>query len=316
MEQDYDVSEIIALEEFPFRGMRDVVNFLDKLGPDITKKLIAHKSELDSPTESKEGVTGVNTLSSLEDYLIQAGVEPHLIEKGMRWLKKDEIFRKSSHQWRRNRNEAEKGHPNYRSNKPYKEFGYGYHRPAPNQHTEIKTQLYLGESLQITREGTNQILEHYFGIPEGPERNAFLRTWNENPHYGAELLRGAVQITKPHGLDTYTKIQAQEVLLATMKCLHEGCRDCNNLQKGKQLTELVAGYFGILYMPELIRGYVPFRKFNSLVPRRDVPNIASAMKELHKKGPALMHYLGYESVKIGHIPILWYRPAMVNIGSK
>ncbi len=162
--------------------------------------------------------------------------------------------------------------------------------------------------------GTNQILD-YFGFDGGHERNAFLRSFNGDYFYGAEIIRGpAFHMARFYGLHTNEgvvglKLSQQDrknILIALAQSVH---------QFGLHLTDRVVEAFGLDKLADVVGNYSPFRVFKGeleLVPTSDFGRLREAFEHFRYEGiggKEIMRSLGYAVIRdTTGVPLLYYKP--------
>lgn len=305
MTQGYDLSDIIALEDFSIETMKDVENFLNMLGPDIIANLAAHKSEseVSDTIESRESGSVLIRSDPLEVYLTQKTARSYRIKETFGPMTEEKRTKIKPRGGEKLGNWLKKmDHIKPKYSLTHEEISSGVDK----------------DIARLTKEnywGTNQILENILRLSENSKRTDFLRKFNGNCLCGADIVRAAFQVADFYGLTVnYSETpQGKEILKAVIDSIYRGCNQLTDLNRSIQLTDLLIEGFGLERMPELMRKYQPFRKMNSLVPKGDVYTIATAMQlpEFRRlKGPALMHELDYQFVEVNRIPVLYYRPPM------
>ncbi len=164
------------------------------------------------------------------------------------------------------------------------------------------------------RLGTNQILD-YFGFAEGAERNDFLRSFNGNPFYGAEIIRvPAYHLARFYGIHTDKVVEGLGIPPQHRKNIFKALALAVHMY-GTTLTDSVVETVGLNKLPEVVENYTPlrvYRKELDLVPTRDLGQIVSALNSPAFKGMShkdIMRELGYGVLRdpMG-VPLLYHRP--------
>ena len=186
-------------------------------------------------------------------------------------------------------------------------------KPIVPPHVEIAELYQDGMTTKRNSWGTNQILEEILGVKDGSARTRFL-IWvasgknDDNYGYcvkGADIVRAAFHLAQYYGLrDNYSETpqKMKGIFMAIIRSVSEG---------SVQLTDSLIRSFGLEKMPDLMRRYEPFRELDVLVQKGSVYAIASAKKIPELKNmqtPALLHTLGYELLRMGGTPVLYYKP--------
>ena len=192
-----------------------------------------------------------------------------------------------------------------------------YHQPDPRPQMPLRYELEELSGSEITKKqwGTNRILEQILGLSDGSSRTRFLMELKDgkcDDNYskcfeGAEIVRAALHLAQFYGLvENYSgNPQRRAKIFRTI---------LDSVNKGSiQLTDALIDHFSLKEMPGLMSRYQPFRKFDVLVPKKDVYTIASAMETPRLRqlgGPALMSELGYKAIYHAGTPILYYMPKL------
>lgn len=222
------------------------------------------------------------------------------LEKQRVWGRRYNEFGPKNFHWRRDMAPDRYKEPSHRPISPLEvELGEAYKSevPATNGHL-----------------GTNQILD-YFSFDGGRERNAFLRSFNGDYFYGAEIIRGpAFHMAMFYGIHTNEgvvrlKLSPQDrknIFIALAQSVH---------QFGLHLTDRVVEAFGLDKLADIVDNYSPFRVFKrelELVPISDLDRLREAFEHFRYEGiggKEIMRILGYAVIRdTTGVPLLYYKP--------
>lgn len=151
----------------------------------------------------------------------------------------------------------------------------------PRERNEYNTGERLSHINGIALPSVNTILD-YFGFPDGSPRNSFLKSFNDDTHYGAEIVRAAYQLAAFFGMKgkyDETPEQIRQNFVAIAKQIY---------QKGTPFTDTLLELAGYENIAQVVN-HVPMKigRKMALVPRSEV----SRMEEILSRVPKNRHGL-------------------------
>ena len=154
----------------------------------------------------------------------------------------------------------------------------------------------------IEPRGTNEILE-FLGYITETEKKGYLRGFNGNTLYGADVIRAAYHLARFFGIRINNHIPV-EVTRETIKEIAYAVD-----KYGTQTTDLFLSAVGITNA-RIFRDFLPLNigGKTSLVPGKELDRIVVELGESPLKspvGPTLMSQLGYSATKIDGFKVYW-----------